>query len=185
MSRHANESTHVVVDYLRDPFAISVEHKPVHANLCVSRHAQLLNQTWLVTQSTQGSHEPAVTVSTLPHVISSGTVDVELRLVEDVGNSLGAFGCKVQTRRRAGQIIDKRAQEVIAAKAQVSLNVEMGVTVLFVDATALLDNFVYLGAAESCCFFVGCLHVDGRGGGLIGGGGSFGSIWVVWDDASD
>lgn len=185
MYQHVNESTHVVIHHLRDPFTISIEHKPIHANLCIASHAQLLNQTRLVTQSTQGSHEPAITVSTLPHVISSGAVDVELRLVEDVGDSLGALRFEIQTRGRAGQVINERVQEVIAAKAQVSFNIEMRVAVLFVDATAFFDDFVYLGTAESRCFLVGCLHVDGGGGGLVGGGGSFGSIWVVRDDASD
>ena len=79
-----------------------MEDEAVHADGLVVRHAEPLNQALLVAQGAQRRHEPAVAVAALPHVVCGRPLDVELRLVEDLGDALGAAGAKVAAGGLAG-----------------------------------------------------------------------------------
>ena len=111
--------------------------------------AQPLDQALLVAQRTERSHEPAVAIPALPHVIRRRAVNVQLRVVKDVHHALGAPRLEVV----AGLLdaFDVHApqglQTVAAAELEVGLEIKARVAVLPVDAAALAHNLVDFGAA--------------------------------------
>lgn len=77
-----------------------MENKPVHAHFMIVRHAAPLDQAGLVADGAQRGHEPAVAVSALADVVCRGAIDEELRVVEDIYNSLD--GLRTELRLAVG-----------------------------------------------------------------------------------
>lgn len=72
-------------------FAVAAENEAVNPNLLVSRHADPLDKARLIGHGTECSHEPAISISALSHVIRSWSVNIESRRIEDISYALDAL----------------------------------------------------------------------------------------------
>src|SRR4051794_9164239 len=85
----------------------SMEYEPVHSNLLILCNTCPLDQAFLIAEGTECAHEPTVTVIPLANIICRGTVDVELRLLENVLHPLHTHrfqggGLVSQSHQRVG-----------------------------------------------------------------------------------
>lgn len=63
-------------------YLTSVEDETINTNLLVPRNADPVDETLLVPESTQGSHKPAVSITSLSYIIGRSAADIELGLLE-------------------------------------------------------------------------------------------------------
>lgn len=124
------------------------------------RNTKSFNQARLLTKRTQSSHEPTITVSSLSNIIRSRAINVKARLFKDITNALHALRTEIFTRLVVLNVRE-RVQTVVAVELEVNFNVKVRITILLVDATALLDDLFDFGAACCCGVFVGCLGCCG------------------------
>lgn len=73
-----------------------MKHKAVHADNLVTRHAHLIDQAFHIPQTTKSGHEVTVTISTLTYITCCGTINIELRLLEDVLSGINTVLAKIQ-----------------------------------------------------------------------------------------
>lgn len=92
-------------------------------------------------------------------------MDIQTWFREYVHHALGTFGSETTPwGSHLGALqIRQRLQAVPDAQLQVGLDVEMRVSILFVDATAFFDNLFHLGAANGGCICICCADSRGRG----------------------
>ena len=152
--------TYEIVNNLGNPGSVTVENKTVDANILVVCNTKLLNQSRLLTKSAKSSHEPAITISSLPNIIRSRAIDVKTRLFKDITNALHALRTEIFTRLVVLNIRE-RVQTVVAVELEINFNVKVRITILLVDSTALFDDLFDFGAACCCGVFVGCLGCCG------------------------
>src|SRR5271154_1639128 len=138
----------LIIYYTLLPLAVSVEDKAVDSHDFVSGNAHFVNQAFHVPQATEGSHQVAVAISTLSHITRRRPIDVELRLLEDVGNSLDPF------RRSSLQLSRQPIETVSSLGFQVPLDVEVRVSVLLIDSSTLPDSPLHITFAFRPGFFV-------------------------------
>lgn len=133
------------------------------------------NHTWLLTQGTKSSNKPTISVAALSDIIGSRTVNVEARFVEDITDTLDTLGSKVLTRNKFISV-GERTEAVILTPFEIQLDVKVRITVLFVNATTLLDDLFDFGTA--CCRGVFVRSLAGCCGHLIASFGSKLSVGV-------
>lgn len=136
-----------------------MENKTIDTNIRIMRNTKFLNEPLLVTQSTQRRHKPTIAISSLSHIISSGTVDVEFWLVKNIHHPLRALRFELASRGLVVLDVDvvERLQTVADVELEIGFDVEVRVSVLFVDPAAFFDDFGDFGAAHSRCVVVGSL----------------------------
>lgn len=66
----------------------SKEDKAINANLQAMFDTDFVDQSFHIPQTAEGSHEIAISVSTLAYIARRRAVDVELRLLEDILNKV-------------------------------------------------------------------------------------------------
>jgi hypothetical protein len=72
----------------------SVKDKAVDSNDFILGDANFIDEAFHVPQATKGSHQIAVAVSPLPYITCSRSIDVELRLLENVLCSISVSDTK-------------------------------------------------------------------------------------------
>lgn len=83
-----HRAAYLVVNDFAEPLAIAMKDEAVDAHVLVVSNAHLLDQARLVAEVAQRSHEPAVSISALAHIIGCRSVYIKLRVVKDVNDSL-------------------------------------------------------------------------------------------------
>lgn len=156
---------YLVIDDLAEPLSVTMEYKTIHANFKVMCNADFLDQTRLITQIAQRSHKPTVSVSALAHIVRRRSVNVELRVVEDIDHSLDSLGLERGLRGFDVLGVPQGFEAVSAPKLEVKLDVIVRVSVTLIDSTTLVNDLVDLGFADSRSLIVRRLGEDSSGSG--------------------
>lgn len=174
----------------------SIEDETVNTDFLIASHAYLLNKTPLIPHGRQGSHGPAVAITTLAYICGRGTIDEELRVFKDLLDSVHqqihpAMRYKELTDSNPLNTLGKHLiipllqpiQVIPRVGLQINLEIKMRIRVLLIHPLTLDRNAQHSAPAFPARLFVRLVDIlaldEARGWGLGQG------IWILGKDGED